>query len=99
MSDVTALAQASVEAAQAVVDALAGTTPPEPPASGPFVLHGSSSQVKSGTAEKAFTDLEASLVAASGQSGPVLMFDHRYNGDTIDSAIPSWWKSKGLRFG
>jgi hypothetical protein len=27
------------------------------------------------------------------------MLDHRYNGDTIDTAIPSWWKDRGLRFG
>jgi len=75
--------------------------PPEPPVTGKKVLHGSSSEGKSpnNTAQKAYESLEAMLVAQSGQSGPVLMFDHRYNGDTIDTAIPSWWAGKGLKFG
>jgi hypothetical protein len=103
MADPLALARASVDAAQAVVDALE-EAPPEPPDPGPVpptggVLHGSSSEAGSGGAVAAFTALEESLVDASGQDGPVLMFDHRYNGDTIDSSIPSWWKDKGLRFG
>lgn len=95
----------SVLAAQAVVTALEAEPTPEPPDPGPLpeghVLHGSSSQALSGAggAAGAFDALEASLREASGQDGPVLMFDHRYDGSTIPTTVPSWWAERGLRFG
>lgn len=97
-------AQTSLEAATAVVSSLSGETPeppdPEPPVTGRRVLYGSSAEASgSGGAEKAWSDLEGKLKAQSGQSGPVLMFDHRYDGDTIARSIPGWWAGKGLRFG
>ena len=93
-------AQTSLDAATAVVESLTTEpVPPDPQPTGGRVLHGSSSEAKGGGAEAAYTNLEAALVSASGQSGPVLMFDHRYDGDTIPTSIPSWWPKKGLRFG
>jgi hypothetical protein len=97
-----AQAEATVAATQAVVDALSDQPePPEPPDTRTLVLHGSSSEIEApnNTAEKAFSALEASLQAAAGTTEPVLMFDHRYDGDTISASIPSWWAGKGLRFG
>lgn len=94
-------AQTALYSAVAVLDHLSSDPDPGPDP-GPVpggVLHGSSSEKGSGSDRDAFTSLERSLVDASGQDGPVLMLDHRYDGDTIPRAIPSWWPEVGLRFG